>query len=260
MGDGIDTTWEWIDWVDYLVWYGKKESPRGMNTKALYDQQVTFNPRKPIVMPMGRKLSYRFMFAEAYWILTGDDSVAGISPFNSNIAQFSDDGVKFFGAYGPKIVAQSDYVVKTLTKDRDSRQAVINIWRDSPPATKDIPCTIMVSFRITNDKLHSHVVMRSSDVWLGLPYDVFNFSMLMHCIGSSLGVELGGLTYTLMNSHLYERNEQEATMMLGSIYGEKKMVPEQPELSFDHPIQVLNLLKEARDNSKPLKTWLKGAK
>jgi len=257
MGD-TDTTMEWLDWLEHLIKYGKSEAPRGMPTKAIYDQQLIFNPRKPVVMPIGRKLSYRFMLAEAYWILTGDDTVAGIEKYNKNIAQFSDDGVKFFGAYGPKVIAQAEYVVNTLRRDKDSRQAIISIWRDSPPPTKDVPCTIMVQFRVDSiNRLHSHVVMRSSDVWLGLPYDVFNFSMLMHMVASSLGVEVGNLRYTLLNTHLYERNELEATALIAGFYAEGKSVPNQPELKFESPLDVLQKLKTARDDSKPLKTWLR---
>jgi thymidylate synthase len=166
--------------------------------------------RLPVLTVPERKLSYQFMAAEAYWILSGDNRVDGISPWNKRIADFSDDGSTFFGAYGPKISDQLDYVIRKLAEDPDTRQAGLMIWREKPPQTKDVPCTIAIFASIRNDRLNLSVYMRSSDVWLGLPYDVFNFSMLAHLICCRLSsqknihVSPGTLYLTAASSHLYE--------------------------------------------------------
>jgi len=255
-----ETTAIWRQWLDYLIRYGRDEKPRSMWTKAEYDQQLVFDPTKPIVMPVGRRLNYRFMFAEAYWILSGSDRVADIAPFNRHISQFSDDGETFWGAYGPRIRNQLGGTIDRLIHDPYTRQAVIAIWRDNPPAdTKDVPCTLMAQFRIEHAKtprgektLHSHVVMRSSDAWLGLPYDVFNFSMLQQLVAGAVGAEPGLLTYTLMNGHLYDRDLGSAEEILIA----NKPVPDQPKVIFPNDVQQLNLLMYCRDAEKPLKEWL----
>jgi thymidylate synthase len=54
------------------------------------------------------------------------------------ITRFSDDGITFFGAYGPKIITQTSYIVNTLCNDQDSRQAVLSIWRENPKSSADI--------------------------------------------------------------------------------------------------------------------------
>jgi thymidylate synthase len=167
--------------------------------------------RQPVVLSPSRKLSYQFMAAEAYWILTGDNRVKTIAPFNKRIHEFSDDGEIFFGAYGPKILDQLDYIIQKLKDDRDTRQAGLTIWRENPPRSKDIPCTISAFFNIRNDKLNAHVFMRSSDIWLGIPYDLFNFSMLGHLIcghlnQASILVSPGQLYLTAASSHLYSTN------------------------------------------------------
>jgi len=252
----------WRDWMTLLVNLGEEQNPRGYKCFALYDRQLKFDPNRPLIIDNNRKLSFKFAFAEAFWILAGDDKVETIAPYNKNIAQFSDDGVTYFGAYGPKIMAQLPYVINNLNRDPHSRQAVITIWREYPRPSKDIPCTVMVQFRVSPDggKLYSHVVMRSSDVWLGLPYDVFNFSMLMHVVSQQLAdrPKPTELTYTLMNGHIYERNIEAAVELL-----QKNLAAEwrpsdmdQPEVRFNGVQDIMQKLQEARDADSPLQHWL----
>lgn len=213
-------------WADHLLKVaatGQVVTPRGRPTRECYHETITVSMRQPVVTWPERKLSYQYMAAEAYWILSGDNTVAGIAPFNSKIADYSDDGVTFFGAYGPPIRDQMDYVVRTLVHDRESRQAGLTIWRPNPPRTKDVPCTIAMFFHIRHGALQMSVYMRSSDVWLGLPYDVFAFSMVGHavcaqynalCARPSSIVTPGLLSLTAASSHLYMDNHAAATPVL----------------------------------------------
>jgi thymidylate synthase len=189
-------------------------APRGMKTYERIAQQLVIDMEQPVLTVRARKLGYKFMAAEAHWIMTGDNRVATIVPYSKEISQYSDDGVTYFGAYGPKFEQQIFHVVQTLTMDRDSRQAVINIWRESPPASKDIPCTLSLQWLIRNNALHCIATMRSSDIHKGLPYDVFNFSMLSQYVRLALkengvsSVVMGSLTMQLGSSHLYANTVQ----------------------------------------------------
>ena len=201
----------WVDMLGRLIHSGFEVSPRNKPTLELPQATIAIDMRRPVVVNRMRKLNYQFMAAEAYWIISGDDSVAGIAPWNSHIADFSDDGKKFFGAYGPKVKAQLQYVVAKLKKDPDTRQAGLTLWRENPPETKDYPCTIALWFMIRGGLLNCHSFMRSNDVWLGLPYDAFNFSMLSHYVAAHLeGVEPGTLYHTAASLHLYEPQWNEA--------------------------------------------------
>ena len=172
----------WLDLLQDVLENGNYVAPRGKMTREIPQRTIVVNMRKPVLRVPDRKLSFKFMVAEAFWILSGDDRVETIAPYNANIANFSDDGERFFGAYGPKIITQLPHVVGKLRVDKDSRQAGLTIWRENPPQTKDVPCTVAIFFNIRQGKLNTHVFMRSSDVWLGVPYDVFNFSMLSHLV------------------------------------------------------------------------------
>ena len=201
--------------LDKLIHRGQPCAPRGQPILELIGYSFTIDMKHPVVGNPKRKLGYKFMAAEAYWILMGDDRVETIAPYSKAIANFSGNGVTFDGAYGPKVVAQLEYVVQTLVNDRDTRQAVMTIWRENPGPSKDIPCTVAVQFLIRDGLLHCVDTMRSSDVWLGVPYDLFNFSMISMYVALRLRevgvhVELGTLTLQAGSQHLYERNLKDA--------------------------------------------------
>jgi thymidylate synthase len=216
-------THAWYHALQYIVEQGDPAKPRGLETKEILHNSVGFDMHYPIVNSPARLLNYKFMAAEAYWILSGDNSCAGIVPYCKNISKFSDNGHVFAGAYGPRYVSQLDYVVETLANDHDSRQAVIEIWRERPDPSKDIPCTLSLTFMIRDDTLHTSVTMRSSDVWLGLPYDFFNFTMMSILVGIKLqpkyfsDLKLGYLYWTGVSSHLYKTNYEGAKQVLDKV-------------------------------------------
>jgi thymidylate synthase len=257
-----DFSHSWLGAINDILTNGEQAAPRGKLTKEIQQRTMVVNMRKPVLMVPDRSLSYRFMAAEAYWILSGDDSVAGIAPYNSRISEFSDDGECFFGAYGPKILSQLEYVVAKLKADRDTRQAGLTIWRENPPTTKDVPCTVAAFFSLRGMTLNAHVFMRSSDVWLGVPYDVFNFSMLAHLICGHLNDERstddvylpGKLYLTAASSHLYEANWDDAKLCLNSQVLDQA---ETPKVLWNDHRGLMEWLKELRD-TKPghkLRWW-----
>lgn len=246
----------WVETLQTILTSGREVLPRGAKTREILHHTVEVNMRKPVLRVPERGLSYRFMAAEAFWILSGDDRVATIAPYNDRIASFSDDGERFFGAYGPKIRDQLHYVIEKLEADEDTRQAGLTIWRECPPQTKDVPCTVAIFFNIRQRLLNCHVFMRSSDVWLGLPYDVFNFSMLGHYVCGQLNtvrrardvVAPGQLFLTAASSHLYATNYDAAGVCVNSYRPYDQI--ETPELLWVSPWTLMETLKEIRGSER----------
>lgn len=182
-------------------------SPRGLKCAEITNVNlVVHDARQNLLVNEARRLSYRFAVAEWLWIWYGRDDVKTIAQYNRHIAQFSDNGVDFNGAYGVPVMAQWDYVREVLRRDLDSRQAIITIYKMPRRPTKDVPCTIALQFLIRDGQLNVIATMRSSDIWLGLPYDVFNFSMLGNILAGQLSVPIGSLSLNLGSSHLYASN------------------------------------------------------
>lgn len=207
----VDMTW--TDLLDDILRNGDVVSPRGRTTLEIRPSTIVVDMKKPVVTLAARRLGYRFMCAEAAWIMSGDDRASTIVPFSKKLASYSDDGEKFFGAYGPKFRTQLDYVVGNLRRDETSRQVYFNIWRENPPRSKDVPCTLGCQFMIRNGRLDAFVTMRSNDVWLGTPYDIFSASMWSAYVLLELGwprIDLGFLYHTANSRHLYEENWEDA--------------------------------------------------
>ena len=196
---------------------GKVSAPRGMPIKELMAYQTCTPMEWPVVTVKERELGYKFMAAEAAWILSGDNRVKSIRPYSKAISNFSDDGHFFHGAYGPMIRDQLHFVIDALNADKDTRQAVMTIWRPNPRPSKDIPCTVSVQFLIRDGLLHVVDTMRSSDLWLGWPYDIFNFSMLARYVICHLKQkpELGVIVLQAGSAHLYEQNWLPAQAIVG---------------------------------------------
>jgi len=241
---GLAMNEAWVELLRYLLLYGEESAPRGQKILETRPAVIRLDsPRKAILSIPERFLNYTFMVAEWVWIVTGRNDVEMIAYYNKKIADFSDDGRTFFGAYGPRFVAQLQRVIDTLRADPDSRQAWIQVWREPPPeGTKDVPCTLGWQFFIRNGRLEMHAHMRSSDVWLGLPYDAFNFSMIQLGIAAELGLPVGPTTFMLGSSHLYRQNLQSARDIVqkyaftNAPFPVGPFLPGLPGLCFDEPV------------------------
>jgi thymidylate synthase len=197
-----------------------ESSPRGLKIKEKLGVQFRIkNPRDRLPYVKARNFSLSYFVAESIWYMSGNNSTDWISryaPFWKNI---SDDGRTANSAYGARIfkshpriadgeIIQWRYVKEELKRDPDSRRAVIHIRTpdDSLYAVKDVPCTLSLQFFIRDSKLHLHVTMRSSDIILGLPYDVPAFTLMQEVLANELGVELGEYVHTSNSLHCYERD------------------------------------------------------
>lgn len=249
MVEACSIDFSWAAQVDRLLRKydaGETVSPRGQETSELLHSTVEVDLRYPALVNPKRGISHDFMAAESRWIVTGDDRLSPLEPHAPSIGAFADvdptlckytrsgknqqegsvvpsdgdglelRGTRFYGAYGPRFVEEMPRVVRCLGEDTDTRQAWLTLWRTNPPPTRDVPCTIALGFTIRNGRLNCHAYMRSSDVWLGLPYDVFTFSVLTYRIGQEVAqlygkhYGLGDLYLTAASSHLYGRDVEKA--------------------------------------------------
>ena len=196
-----------------LFVYGREQKPRDMETTEIVGYTSVIDMTRCIVTLNARKLNHIFRNAEAAWILSGARDVETISKYCNNIAQYSDDGHIFAGAYGPAWIAQRRYAIRMLKNDTYTRQSVVNIWKDHPSPSKDIPCTLSWQFLIREGMLDMISTMRSSDAWLGWPYDVFNQCMTAAWIAleTDKDLKLGKLMLNCGSQHLYKHDFEKAS-------------------------------------------------
>ncbi|PSK64846.1 Thymidylate synthase 1 [Micromonospora sp. MH33] len=124
-------------------------------------------------------------------------------------------------------VDQLDHVRRLLKRDPDSRQAVIQLYdpqRDTR-GHRDVPCTLNHRFFIRHGRLEMHTTMRSNDVWLGLPYDLFTATMLHELLAGWLGVELGTYHHHVDSLHVYAEHELAAAAVAESTVAPSPSMP-----------------------------------
>jgi thymidylate synthase len=172
---------------------------------------------------------------ELLWYLAGSDDLEFISYYLSHYAEESDDDQTVYGAYGPRLFRMdgNDQIVNVinLLKERQtSRRGVIQLFdaADIAKHHKGIPCTCTLQIMIRNGQLIMFTNMRSNDAFIGLPYDVFAFTMIQEILARTLGLEIGAYKHAVGSLHLYERNKKAARKYLDEGWQETVSMPPMP--------------------------------
>lgn len=241
--------------LEKILKYGWNADARGRSTQELLGLTLFLDhsAHNILIHPV-RNLNYRFMIAEWLWVALGRNRLADLTRYNSKMAAFSDDGLTLAGAYGPRLAPQLPYVHRALA-DPDSRQAVATIWTPSPTSSRDVPCTLALQFLLRNGQLNLIVTMRSSDAWLGVPYDFFTMSMLQNSIAGTLGVARGWIQFNLGSSHLYREDMEKALgLLLTNPLADEQLAS--PALDGPPPA-IFNSLLEVQNEYSKIEPWLK---
>jgi hypothetical protein len=190
----------------------KVESRNGMTLEMPAPVATVYkHPRHRVLMSRVRDANPFFHLMEALWIIAGRSDVEFLAEFNKHMGDYSDDGIEFNAPYGYRLRKafgqdQIDTVIKTLTRDPNSRQAVCQIWdtEDLDKYTKDKACNMSIVFRMRNQRLGMTVYNRSNDmIWGAYGANVVQFSMIQEYVAASLGVNMGTYTQVSNSFHVY---------------------------------------------------------
>lgn len=162
--------------------------------------------------------------AEAIWIMTGSDGANFIDFFNPGLKRFAGNHDHYPGAYGPRLrgfgrgggkkrkIDQIRRAVAVLFSEsnHDTRQIVLQIWdkgdlpqRNGTPRSSDVPCNVLSMLKVRNRYLEWTQILRSSDVYRGLPSDLCVFAVIQEVIAGCAGLQPGNLTAFLDSAHIY---------------------------------------------------------
>lgn len=211
-----------------LLKYGKEVSPRELNTKEIISVvAVLTNPRNRIFSSNERKFSLSYGIGEWLWYMRGSNKLKIISYYSPSIKKYSDDGITMNGAYGPRIIEQLHRAIELLKKDTNSRRAVVSIYNkdDLGKVSNDIPCTVCLEFFIRDNKLNLITFMRSNDLYLGFPNDVFAFTMIQEYVANMLEMDLGTYYHHIGSIHYYKENEEKISAIANEKLGQAQCFP-----------------------------------
>ncbi len=202
------------DILQHVIKTGTRRAPRGMRT---VDAGVTtlrlLSPYDALPVDVGRGVSERIAAVEAVQLLGGFADAKLMAFASPNFSRYAEPDGEFYGAYGRRIDGQLLWAVDKMMMDRETRQAVITLWDpslDNVPGKRDYPCTVALQLAVVHDRLELHVLMRSNDAWLGIPYDMFQFTQLQLAVARAMRLEPGPYSHTAWSLHIYEQNIEDA--------------------------------------------------
>lgn len=211
----------WAETIACLLWHPQEEkvrvSPRGQPTTELVGQATLriINPDRMPLAASGRVFRHAITAAEGL-SLVGQTSVPEIVVDRVGAFRKFLKRSVFWGAYGPRVAGDVGNLVELLKGDPDSRQAVLTLFdsdRDLGRTDQlDLPCTVAIQFLVRRG-LEMRVYMRSNDAWLGLPYDLGQFTMLQAAVAQALGLPMGEYVHNAGSMHIYDRDVERAQMI-----------------------------------------------
>ena len=174
--------------------------------------------------------------AELVWYLSGSNRIEPIQAYIPGYDENAEADGTVHGAYGPRLRDwrgrdQLRETINFLKTEPGSRRAVIQLFDsdDGKGSHKDIPCTTTLQLLQRAGRLDLIATMRSNDVWLGLPHDVFCFTMIQEIAARTLGVGIGEYVHFAGSLHLYEKDRDAATAFLGEGFQDEVEMPHMPD-------------------------------
>lgn len=203
-----DLGYGYPDLVSNVLQEGQDVRPRGQLTREVRPLTLSMsNPLRCVIRRPG--FNRELMFAEIAQVLSGEyapDLYAAIAP-PKTVALLTE-----FGAYGKRLAPQIEPLLRELSRNRESRRAVLMIPDGADldlvgsGRETDQPCTLAIQLLPRDDSLEAVVTMRSWDLVWGLTYDVPVFVSLQAALAAALGLSVGTMTITAGSAHVYERH------------------------------------------------------
>jgi thymidylate synthase len=217
-GDTADEVWQ-----KAAAWFLPRglalaQGGRGGNTKEVLHAALSIRDcRQRWIASRFPPLNPAFAIAEVVWILAGRQDSRFVNYFNPKLPKYAGPGATYYGAYGFRLrrhfnIDQLQNAYTALKANKDSRQVVLQIWdprtdlpwADGKPRSSDIPCNISSVLKVRDARLEWTQIMRSNDLFRGLPHNIIQFSSLQEVISGWLEIEPGTYNHLSDSLHLYE--------------------------------------------------------
>jgi thymidylate synthase len=194
-----------------------RSSEKGPFSEVIGANLEIANPRARLSRSDARGKTFSAL-GEFLWYLSGSDELSFITYYIPSYTKESTDGHTVYGAYGPRLMSsagrfnQIENAITQLKVKPGSRRVAIQLFeaRDLDPDSRDniasIPCTCTMQFLLRKEKLNMVTFMRSNDAFLGLPHDIFAFTMLQEYIASAVSVDVGSYIHSVGSLHLYKKD------------------------------------------------------
>lgn len=261
---------QYLDLLTHILENGSDKGDRtGTGTRSVFGYQMRFNLQEGFPLVTTKKLHIRSIVHELLWFLTGD----------TNIQYLKDNGVRIWdewatesGDLGPlygkqwvawqkpngETINQIAEVIETLKNNPNSRRMIVTAWNPADLPDESISpqdnvengqmalatCHAFFQFYVANGKVSCQLYQRSADTFLGVPFNIASYALLLHMIAQQTGYEVGDFVWTGGDVHLYNNTMEQAQEQLSrEPYSLPKLViKRKPKSIFDYKFEDFEIV------------------
>ena len=192
-----------------------KNDRTGTGTKSVFGYQMRFNLADGFPLLTTKKLHLKSIIYELLWFLTGDTNVHYLQEHGVRIwNEWADENGELGPVYGAqwrswrcpdgKFIDQIKEAVDTIKNNPDSRRIIVSAWNVADiPNMKLPPCHALFQFYVADGRLSLQLYQRSADIFLGVPFNIASYALLLMMMAQVTGLEAGEFIHTLGDAHIY---------------------------------------------------------
>ncbi|MFY8078638.1 MAG: thymidylate synthase [Flavobacteriales bacterium] len=218
---------QYHDLLQHLLDNGvKKEDRTGTGTYSVFGHQMRFNLAEGFPLMTTKKLHTRSIFHELLWFLKGDTNIAYLKENGVSIwDEWADENGNLGPVYGYQwrswpnpdgsSTDQIVNLVNGLKNNPNSRRHIVSAWNPSFIEEMALPpCHCLFQFYVAEGKLSCQLYQRSCDTFLGVPFNIASYALLVHMIAQVCDLEVGDFVWTGGDVHLYSNHVEQAKLQL----------------------------------------------
>ncbi len=218
---------QYLDLLDFVLTKGVDKSDRtGTGTRSIFGYQMRFDMAEGFPLMTTKKLHTRSIIYELLWFLKGDTNVKYL---HDNKVSIWDEWADSEGNLGPiyghqwrhwdnydkSFIDQISCVVEQIKKNPNSRRLIVSAWNVAQIDKMALPpCHCLFQFYVCNGKLSLQLYQRSADIFLGVPFNIASYSLLLAMVAQVTKLDCGEFVHTLGDAHLYLNHLEQAREQL----------------------------------------------
>lgn len=218
---------QYLDLLDYTIKNGWHKSDRtGTGTLSIFGYQMRFDLGQGFPVLTTKKLHLKSIIYELLWFLRGDTNTRYLNEHGVSIwNEWADANGELGHIYGyqwrswpgcqGEKTDQIEKVIRSIKENPDSRRHIVSAWNVGDLENMNLPpCHILFQFYVAGGKLSCQLYQRSADIFLGVPFNIASYSLLLMMVARETGLEPGEFIHTLGDAHLYLNHVDQARLQL----------------------------------------------
>jgi len=202
---------------------GKHKPTRGIvGIKSIFGYQMKFDLRYGFPLLTTKKMPFTLLMHELLWFVSGSSNIKYLQDHNIRYwDEFADKDLNLGPVYGVQWrrwkdqngneIDQLQWAIDQIKTNPNSKGIIVSAWNVADLEEMRLPpCHTMFQFDVTKGKLSMQLYQRSSDVFLGLPFNIAQYALLLKMVAHITGLEARELTVSIGNAHLYENHLEAA--------------------------------------------------